>query len=864
MRINSVVCGLAAVFGIASMTNAQVATHKTVLDNGLTILVREDHTAPVVSAQTWCRAGSITEGTQMGAGLSHVLEHMLFKGTPTRGVGVIPHEVQAHGGYMNAYTSYEQTVYYIDLPAEHWRVAVDILADCMMNATIPADELLKEKQVILREMAMGVDDPGRRSNKLMWNTAYTTHPYRHPVIGYQEIYDRITRDDVVAYYKKMYVPNNLMFVVVGDVQNDAVVACIKDLTKDFKMAALEPAVIPAEPPQVSTRQRFDEAPVQLCNLNLSWHIPSITDPDVPALDVLGLVAGQGRSSRLYQTVQQKAGLVHSISSGAYTPGHPGLFVVSASADAGNRDAATVAIRAEMKKLTGHPITDAECRKAIKNFISDRFENLKTMSGQAADIAHSEFLVGDPNFSDTYLAAIKKVTPADVQRVAKKYLTDENLTITALCPTGTTAKATSTTAGKSEIAIQKFDLPNGIRLLVREDHKLPFVELHAIFKGGVLTETGDNNGISKLAARMLVKGTKTHTAEQIADAVEAVGASLNGFSGNNSFGVTAHTMSEDLDQILDLFADVILNPTFPDDKLARERDVQLAEIKAEQDQVLRSCQQLLRDTMFRNHPYRLNVLGTPGTLAKLTREDLAAHFRRYVVPSNMVITAFGDVKPDEIRKKLEAKFGAMKPGKPEFQTGGAELLPATARAREFVNKQQAVLLIGFNNTDIYNPDRFALELINEAYSGLGSRLFTKLRDELGLCYYTGAYQMLGLEPGIFAFYVGTTGAKVDQCEKEIFAEIEKLKTGGLTAEELNRAKASVIGQRQVHMQDNGALAMTVGLDELYGLGYENFKTVDIKYRAVTLDDIKRVANTYFSNERNAVAVLRPTPTRGKTD
>ena len=240
--------GAATLFGTITMATEPI--HKTILDNGLTILIREDHSAPVVSAQAWCRAGSITEGKYMGAGISHVLEHMLFKGTTTRAVGDIPHAVQRAGGDMNAYTSFEQTVYHIDLPAENWQTAVDILADCMMNATIPADELLKEKQVILREMAMGVDDLGRRADRLQWNTAFIAHPYRHPVIGYPDIYNRITRDDVVNYYKKYYVPNNLIFIIVGDVNAATVEARLRELTQDFKMNAVEPATIPVEPPDV--------------------------------------------------------------------------------------------------------------------------------------------------------------------------------------------------------------------------------------------------------------------------------------------------------------------------------------------------------------------------------------------------------------------------------------------------------------------------------------------------------------------------------------------------------------------------------------------------------------------------------------
>jgi zinc protease len=863
MRINHFGRGClvaAALSGTISMATDQppglAPVHRTILENGLTVLVREDHSAPVVSAQAWCRAGSITEGKWMGAGLSHVLEHMLFKGTTTRGLSGIAQEVERKGGYINAYTSFEQTVYYINIPSENWQTAVDILSDCMMNATIPEEELLKEKQVILREMAMRLDDPVRRSSSMLWNTAYLTHPYRHPVIGYQDIYERTTRDDVVAYYKKMYVPNNLVFVVVGDIKADEVVTHIRELTKDFKMNAVEPAVIPAEPPQVSMRQWQETAPIELSQIHLAWHIPEITHPDVPALDVLALILGEGRSSRLYREVQQNRGLVHTIEAGSYTPRYPGLFVIRATADGDQRDAAIAAIRKEVQKTLDQPVTDAELRKAIKSYVSKHYENFRTMDGQASDIAQNEILVGDPNFSETYLDNLRRVTVADVRRVAQTYLRDANLTLVSLDPVGTAAKAEAVAPGKAEIHIQKFDLPNGIRLLVREDRKLPFVHLLAVLKGGVIAETDADNGITKLTARMLLKGTQSRTAEQIADSIESVGGDISAFSGNNSFGVTARVMREDFDLGLDVFADVLQNPTFPDDKLARERETQLAEIKAEQDQMIRAGQQVLREALYTRHPYRLNPLGKPESVAKLARADLAGFHRRFVVPNNMVICVFGDVNADDARKKIEAKFGAMKPVKLEFPRAGAETLTASVRKEQTKQKQQAVLLIGFNGADMFSTDRFALELLDNAYSGQGSRLFVRMRDELALCYYVGAYQLLGLDPGYFAFYIGTTPPKVELCEKEIFAELDKLKQTGLSEEELDRAKASVIGQRKVQMQDNAQLAMMVGLDELYGLGYNFFQTMDEKYRAVTTDDIKRIAKTYFENKPSAVAVVRP--------
>ena len=842
------------------MTHAQTLhtppVHKVIFDNGLTLLVREDHSAPVVSAQIWVRAGSITEGPWMGAGLSHVLEHMLFKGTTTCGVAQIAQEIENKGGAINAYTSFEQTVFYINIPSENWQTAVDVLADCMQHATIPEEELLKEKQVILREMAMNNDDPDRRASRTLWATAYTTHPYRLPVIGYPDIYNRVTRNDVVAYYQHNYVPNNIVFTVVGDVNAAKVEQELRDLTKDFKMGALEPTFVPPEPPQLSLRERHEEMPMQLSQIDLAWHIPAMTHPDVYPLDVLAIVLGQGKSSRFYRTLRQKRGLVHQIEASSYTPAYPGLFVVEAGTDPDKREAAIAAIRDEVKKLAEQPITEEELQKAIKISTSNYLDRLKTMQGQASDIAQNEFLLGDPNFSDVYLQNLRKVTRDDLQRVLQTYFTDNNLTITSLNPTGAIAKEKTTAPTKTEIVIKKFELPNGLRLLVREDPKLPLVDFRAVLKGGIIVETDANNGITKLTARMLLKGTKTRTAEQIAETMESVGGDMSSFSGNNSFGVSAQCLSEDFDRTLDLLADVLQNPTFPDDRFTRERSVQISEFKAEQDQILRQGQQILREALYTQHPYRLNVLGKPDTLAKLTRDDLVNFKRRFIMPNNIVLTVFGNVNADEVQKKVEAKFGGMKSVKSEFPPTTPETLKADVRKIENVPKEQAVLLIGYSGVDMFNKDRFALELLDEAYSGQGSRLYLRIRDQLGLCYYVGAYELVGLDPGYFVLYAGTTPQNVATCEKEIFAELENLKANGLSDEELTRARNSIIGQRRVQMQDNSPLSMMIGLDELYGLGYDFFKLMDDKYRVVTLDDIKRIANTYFGGKPHVLVVVQP--------
>jgi zinc protease len=830
----------------------------TTLDNGLTIIVREDHSAPVVSAQAWCMAGSVHEGNWLGAGLSHVLEHMLFKGTTTRPGSRIDQEVQEAGGYMNAYTSFDRTVFHIDVPNTGAKVALDILCDIMQNATLPADELAKEQEVIVREMDMNVDDPGRRSGRRLFETAYSRSPYRFTVIGYPDIFHELKPADILAYYREKYAPNNVFYVVAGDLKHADVVAQIRAAYAKAKAKALPAIVLPEEPKQTAPREVIEEAPVELGHFHFAWHIPELRHADMPFLDVLAVLLGHGRSSRLYQQVREKKGLVNSVEAWTYSPGQPGLFGLSAIVDAGKFPPARDAMLAEVEKLKARPVSAGELGKAVKQFVSATLSARKTMQGQAQDLGGSWLAANDLNFSERYLAAIKRVTPAALQRVARQYLTTENRTLYVLLPAGTAPKVVSDGEISSEQAVQKFELANGLRLLVKEDHRLPFVEFRAVFKGGVLAETADKNGLTQLTGNLLLKGTKRRSAEEIAREIESVGGSLDSYGGNNSFGVNAEVLSDDFSIGLDLLADVLLHPAFPTPPLERERQIQLAAIRAQRDQLLQSASRAMRRALFGEAGYGLDVLGSETSVQNIQASDLKAFHEKLARPNNCVLAVYGDVKADKVKVAVEKAFHQWKPTAKSDLTLDFRLqtLDSVKRVTDTRDKKQAVLVVGFRGTTMFDPDRHALELVQEACSDLGSRLFLRVREKLGLAYYVGAQNVAGLVPGYFAFYVGTAPEKADLVEKELLAEAELLRRDGLTPEELQRAKAKVIGQKKIARQDLGGFAMTTALDELYGLGYAYTDSEDALIQAVTDDQIKSATRKYLRPDALVISVVKP--------
>ena len=834
-----------------------VGTKLTTLENGLTIITREDHSAPVVSAQAWCKAGSIDEGRWLGAGLSHMLEHMLFKGTTTRGAGRIDQEVQDAGGYMNAYTSFDRTVYYINVPNTGGDIAIDILCDIMRHATLPAEEVEKEKQVILREMDMNQDDPGRRASRRLFETAYTRSPYRYTVIGYPDIFNEVQREDLVAFYRERYAPNNIFFVIVGDIKREAVVARIQAAFAGARARPLPPQVLPQEPSQAGPREMVEEAPIEIGHFHVAWHIPDLRHADTPALDVLATLLGSGHSSRLFQEVREKQGLVLSADAWTYSPGNTGLLGMSAVLEPAQFIPARAALLQQIERMKQELVAPEELNKAVKQFTSATLATRRTMQGQAQDLGGNWLSASDLNFSERYLAAVRRITPDDLQRIARQYLTNENRTLYALLPTGTSPKELQTVEVVSESPIQKFELPHGLRLLVKEDHRLPFVEFRAVFKGGVLAETPQNSGATLLLAKLLLKGTQSRTAEQIVTEIESLGGSIDSYGGNNSFGVNAQVLQADFHKGLDLLADVLLRSTLPESALERERQIQLANIRAQRDHLLTSASRAMRRVLFGQASYGLDAQGSEESVTRIQPADLHEIYQSLIRPNNCVLAIYGDVQTAAVRAAIDDVFGAWQP-----KTTPAEILHAQPtldrrhRIVEHRDKKQAVIVIGFPGLDLHNPNRYGLELIQEALSDLGSRLFLRIRETLGLAYYVGAQNFLGIEPGYFAFYAGTAPEKVALVEFELLKEAESLRVGGLTPVELQRAKAKLIGQKKIARQDLGSYATTTALDELYGLGYQSCDTEDIRYETVTLEDIQRIARTYLTPERCIIALVRP--------
>ncbi len=827
----------------------QDAPVRVVLENGMTVLLQENHRSPVVTIQAWVRAGSVTEGELSGTGVSHFVEHMLFKGTERRSVGRIGEEVKESGGATNASTGNDKTVYHITFHADHFDKVLDIMADVLMNSVFDPEEVEREREVIIREIQMNRDAPFRRLYLTALQTAYAVHPYKDPVIGYENLLRAVTRDELVAYYRKYYVPNNIIFLAVGDFEADEALAKVRDAFRDFERKSIAPMVVPQEPSQKGIRERVDEFAITVAQSMMGFHGPNLHSEDLYPMDVLAIALGGGETSRLYRELREKMGIVYTVMAWSATPRDPGMFWIATSFEPENYEGVKEAVWEQIEKLRSEGISQEELEIARAKVLSDYVFAKETVEGQARSLGSGEFDAYDIFFDKHYVESIAQVSAGDIQRVIEKYFRSENSVITTLMPLGKktpTGEEPEGTGVKAETAqIEKIVLPNGLTLVLREDHgsETVAIRLHAL--GGARAEDESNTGITNLMTSAMLKGTATRSAQEIAWAIESRGGGIGSFSGHNSFGFEVDMLSRDLETGLEILADVVANPAFAEEEVERERTAALASIKKVDDEIFSASTRLFRRTMFEGHPYSFQAQGEAEVVNALTPENLREFHSEATAASRMVLSVFGDIDRSETAELVKRYFGGLERGA-ELSVGGwpGPSGEGLKKASKRMNKEQLAILVGFPGVDVADSDRYTLEILSSFLNSQGGRLFQVLRDERGLAYMVGAFNILGVDPGAFVFYIVTDPGKREEAESGMLEVIRELREKGLTGEELQRTKVEVMGKHAISSQTNGQLATAVTFDELYGLGYNNHREYDSKIRAVTEDDVMRVASEVF--------------------
>jgi zinc protease len=859
------------------------------LPNGLTVVFEEQHAAKVAAFQVWVRAGSADERPDQ-AGLAHLHEHMLFKGTERRGPGEIARDVEAHGGEINAWTSFDQTVYHIVMASQFARMGLDILGDAVRRSAFDPDELSREIEVVCEEIKRSQDTPARRASRDLFSTAFLVHPYRRPVIGTEESVRSFTREKVLEFYHRYYTPKNLVLSVVGDLQEAEVRAWVEEIFGgDWGRPFEGLAPRPAEPAATGRRLLLRQDDVKEAYLHLAFGIPHADHPDVPALDVLAMLAGQGEASRLMVEVKRELSLVNDIHASAYTPRDPGVFTASLTLPPEHLARGLEETARVLAELRAQPVS-AEELATVKSLIeSEAVYQRETVQGMARKMGYYQSSMGGLEAEERYYAAVARLTLEDVREVAERYLRFDRAVLTGLLPAGTAFEAAQAEAILDAVAreaptlrpdrrtrrpvadapmrvvpskvstgeILQETLPSGARILVREEHGVPLFAVRAAFPGGLRYETSANNGLTTLLGRSLTRGTRTHDAEEISQLVDAYAGSLSGAGGKNSVGARGEFLSRNFERAFRLFAECVLEPTFPEAEVARERRLLLQDILTREDKPSGLAFDLFGKTLYRSHPYRQPALGEPGSVEALGPEALRGYHAAYMDPSQLTLCVVGDVKVEEVMALAREYFG-----KPRGQAKPAPAVPldpppeAPRQDKRVLPRAQAHVVYGFMGARLNDPWRHALEVLSMLLSGQGGRLFVELRDKRSMAYSVSSFTIEGVDPGYFAAYIGTSPEKVDDALAGIRAELARVRDEPVSEAELARAKQHLIGTNEIGLQRNAARAALLALDTCYGLGLENFLHYSDNIAAVTAEDVREVARRVIDFDRSALAIVGP--------
>ena len=848
------VCGIYSRAKLENMEYPPTQATRHTLPNGLNLILDPDPSAPVVSVQAWIATGSIHEGEKLGSGLSHFLEHMVFKGTRDFSADELARTVQAGGGHWNAYTTFDRTVYYIDGPSASLESFLKCLTGLVFFPTIPEAEFESEKDVIRREIDMGLDDPDNASTRLLLSTAFTVDARRHPVIGHRHLFDEISHPDLVSYHAAA-TPRT---APTSSSRATSIRKTPPPLSPPSpRTAASSPArshTSSGTPASSAPRQGFDTFDVPTSRICLSWKTPAIGDPDIPAYEILAAILGRGRSARLYRALRERSELALEISAWTWNgPDETGLFAISAETPPEKRDALKAAIIGELNDLPASSLDD-EIARAKRQIAASQFRQLTSASGRASDLASNWHEARDLDFTRAYLHEINTVTAADVRRVCS-LLTENRLTFTSLDPEGRAPTAAARKTAKTRPAITTHTLSNGLRLALLPDHRVPVIHFQAAAAAGLPSETSSNNGLNQLLASTFTKGTRSRSAEEIALGMESLGASVSASAGNNALLLQAAGLAEDAPDILEMFADILIHPTFPQDGVEREKASQTAALHEALADPLHTCVSKLRHSRFAGKGYGLDLLGNLETLEKLGSPDLAAHHARHFNATNLTLAVAGDFDPARMIERIETHLGKLPPGKPWIPPQSAIADGCSVETR--LPKKQAILAIGYPGSDVSGPHRHSLAFLNAHASDMAGPLFGRIREELGLAYRVGAGQFLGYDTGMFFFYLATSPQQFDLARSELTKEIEKIATDGIPDDVFESVRSTALSEVAIQQQSPSSNARHAALDLLFGHPADSHRMLPEIYANLTPRQIRETARTIFASEAT-VSIVRPEP------
>ncbi len=860
---------------------------KTVLDNGLTVLTKEVHSAPVVTVQVWYKVGSRDETPGLN-GISHQLEHLMFKGTTNRPIQ-FGRLLSALGADSNAFTSYDQTAYYNTVQRDKLEALLILEADRMQNAQINAEQLATEKGVVISELEGYENDPGYRLDREIMRQVFPDHAYGLPVGGTKEDVEGFTLEQVEDYYRTYYRPDNATVIIVGDFETDTV---LKAVNQHF-------GTIDARQPGEDRGDGGDggdeedggdegngedgknfvilEQPGSAALIQVIYPLPNITHPDVAAIDVMDYILTSGRSSRIYQALVE-SGLASDAGGYAANFRDRGWYALFVTTDPGeDLNAIAQVLQGAITSLQTQGVTEAELNRAKAQLKAELILDNRDVTSQAFQLGANHTTAGDYRFTDQYLAAVAQVSNQEVQRVAQTYLTPQQRTVGLFQPTQIQDESNPSIGGFSkttehfyadspvdpaEVAQylppvvadvtltptqplpERLTLTSGVQVLLLRDRSTPTVTLTGYIKAGRANDPPQKSGVAELTADNLMNGTQTQDALTLAQSLDDRGIDLDFYTVREGTFISASALSADLSSLIQPLSDVLQRAIFPPDQLELSRQRALTDLQIELDDPASVAQRTLAQTLYpKDHPF--HSFPTPESLSQITREDVVQFYQTYYRPDRTILTLVGDFNPQDVRSLLEQEFGTWTAtGTPSQLTVPAvQLPPSTVQVNQHLpGKSQSVTFIGNDAMNRTDPRYYAGLVLNQIIGGdtLASRLGSVIRDRLGLTYGIYSYFQTGIYDGSFVIEMQTAPEDTQRAIANTITLLQQIQEQGVTATEVATAKRSITSQYPVTLAHPDNLAQTILDHQVYGLTPDELREFVRHIETVSVKQVNQAA------------------------
>jgi zinc protease len=872
-------------------------TRRTTLANGMTVLTKEVHTAPVVSVQVWYKIGSRNEAPGVN-GIAHQLEHMLFKGTKERPIQ-FGRLFSALGSDSNAFTSYDMTAYFGTVERNKLNALLALEADRMKNALIDTKQLDSEKRVVISELQGYENSPEYRLSRLVRRQAFPNHPYGLTVGGTKADVQKFTPEQVQSYYNQFYSPDNATLVIVGDFDTETTLKTVKETLG--KIPKQETSAQPrANVPKLAIPKPLEEPrkpivlkePGSAASLEMVYPAPDVKHPDVPALDVMNYILTQGRNSRLYQALIE-TGLASGVDGGVANLISGGWAEFAATAAPGKKlTDIDRALLETIETLKTNGVNREEVERAKAQLKAGAVLGNRDIASQAQQLGNDQIVAGDYQFTDKYLAGVQKVTPADVKRVANTYLNVNLRSIGYFEPTqvagkpgassgdsGQTSesfnagppvdpaevakylpKIESDTISTTQALPETFQLQNGLKVLLLKDNSTPTVSLSGYLKAGAEFDRGSKAGLAAFTADNLSNGTKKRDALTIAKTLGDRGAQLGASASREGVTVGGRALASDLPILIDVLADLAQNATFPTKELELSRQRALTALKLELDNPARLARRTFQQQIYpANHPFY--TFPTEESLKAISREDLVKFYQERYRPDGMTLAIVGDFDSKQVRSLLEEKLGDWKNTgkKATSQFPKVKLPEKTVRFNPTLpGKTQSVSILGFQGISRRDPQFYSALVMNDMLGGgtLSSRLGTEIRDRQGLTYGIYSTFATGRYAGPFLIQMQTAPEDAQKAIDSTINVLKQIQAKGFSSEEINAAKSSLASSYNVEIADPDNLTSTIMFNEIYGLTPTELKNFNRKIQAVTPEQVDRAVKELLHPSNLVVVTVGP--------